>query len=78
MGEELLWMDLTWTFLHQEVEPREVGLRSALILSLRDLLAPPLAVSRTAKSMTGTPITILKVDIVIPGSPTGSPQPVMP
>lgn len=71
-------MDLTWTFLHQEVKPREVGLWSALILSQQDLSAHPPAASRTAKSMTGTPITILKVDIVIPGSPTGSPQPVMP
>lgn len=71
-------MDLTWTFLYQEVELREVGQWSALILSQRDLSVHPPATSRTVESMTSTPITILKVDIVIPVSPTGSPQPVIP
>jgi len=70
-------MVLTWTFLYQEVELREVGQWSALILSQQDLLVHRPATSRTVVFMMSTPITILKVDIVIPASPTGSPRPLM-
>lgn len=78
LEEELLYMDLTWTSLHQEAELIEVGQWSALIRSQRDRSVHPPAATRTAKSMTGTPITILKVDVVISASPTGIPLPVMP
>lgn len=72
-------MDLTWASLHLEAELIEVGQWSALIRSQLDRSVHPPAATRTAKPMTGTLITILKVDLRwISDSSTGIPLPVMP